>query len=234
MWEKFKYFGTTLTNQNDIHDEIKSGLNSENACYHSVFSSRLISKNLKIKIYKTVILPVVLNGCETWSLTLREEHRLRVFENRVLRIFGPKREEDGSWRKLHNDELHSLYSSPNVVRVIKSRRMRWAGHVACMGEGRGVYRVLVGRPEGKRPVGRPRRRWEDNIKLDLREIGIDRLNWIQLAQDMVQWRPSLNTVMEPSNNILNFKLLRSRYIFSCLHLIHVFSPIREDASQLPN
>jgi hypothetical protein len=100
---------------------------------------------------------------------LREEHVLRASENRVLRkIFGPKREEDGSWRKLHNDELHSLYSSPNVVRVIKSRRMRWAGHVARVGEGRGVYRVLVGRPEGKGPLGRPRRRWEDNIKLDLR------------------------------------------------------------------
>jgi hypothetical protein len=89
----------------------------------------------------------------------------------VLRIFGPKREEDRSWRKLHNDELHSLYSSPNIVRVIKSRRMRWAGHVACMGEGRGVYMVLVGRPESKRPLGKPRCRWEDNIKMDLREIG---------------------------------------------------------------
>jgi hypothetical protein len=119
----FKYLGTTLTNQNDIHDEIKSRLNSGNACYYSVqnLSSCLISKNLKIKIYKTVILPVVLYGCETWSLTLGEEHRLRGFENRVLRrIFGPKRKEDGSWRKLHNDELHSLYSSPNIVRVNKS------------------------------------------------------------------------------------------------------------------
>jgi hypothetical protein len=97
--------------------------------------SRLISKNLKIKIYKTVLLPVVLYGCETWSLTLGEEHRLRVFENRVLRkIFVPKRVEDGSWRKLHNNELHSLYSSPNIVSVIKSRRMRWAGHVARIGE----------------------------------------------------------------------------------------------------
>jgi hypothetical protein len=97
---------------------------------------------------------------------LREEHRLRVFGNTVLRrIFGAKREEDGSWRKLHNDELHSLYSSPNIVRVIRSRRMRWAGHVARMGEGRGVYRVLVGKPERERPLGRPRRRWEDNIKL---------------------------------------------------------------------
>jgi hypothetical protein len=127
---------------------------------------------------------------------LREEHRLRGFENRVLRrIFGPKREEDGSWRKLHNDELHSLHFSPNNVRVIKSRRMRWAGHVAHMGEGRGVYRVLVGWPEGKRPLGRPRRRWEDNIKLDLREIGIDGTNWIQLAQYRFQCRAFVNTVM---------------------------------------
>jgi hypothetical protein len=117
---------------------------------------------------------------------LGEEHRLRVFENRVLRrIFGPKRKVDGSWRKLHNDELHNLYSS-NVLRVIKSRRMRWAGHVACMWEGRGVYRVLVGKPEGKRPLGRPRCRWEDNIKMDLMEMGIDGANWIRLAQDRVQ------------------------------------------------
>jgi hypothetical protein len=127
---------------------------------------------------------------------LREEHRLRVFENTVLRrISGPKREEDGSWRKLHNDELHSLYSSPNIVRVNKSRKMRWAGHVARMGEGRGVYRVLVGKPEWNIPVGRPRHRREDNIKMDLREIGIDGAKWIRLAQDRVQWRAFVNTVM---------------------------------------
>jgi hypothetical protein len=94
-----------------------------------------------------------------------------------------------------NDELHDLYSSPNIVRVIKSRRMRWAGHVARMGEGRGVYRVLVWKPEGRRPLGRPRSRWEDNIKLDLREIGIDGENWIRLAQDRIQWRAFVNTVM---------------------------------------
>jgi hypothetical protein len=171
---KFKYMVTIPTNQNDIHDEIKSRLNSGNACYYSVKNllySHLVSKNLKIKLYKTAILPLVLYGCETWSLTLREEHRLRVFEIRVLRkIFGPKREEDGLWRKLHNDELHSLYSSPNIVRVIKSRRMRWAVHVARMGE-------------------------EDNIKMDLREIGIDGANWVRLAQDRVQWRAFVNTVM---------------------------------------
>jgi len=119
-------------------------------------------------------LPVVLYGCETWSLTLREERSLRVFENRVLRrIFGTKRGEvTGKWRKLHNEELNNLYSSPNIVRVIKSRRIRWAGHVARMGEGRGVYRVLVGKPEGRRPLRRPRRRWEDNIRMDLREVGV--------------------------------------------------------------
>jgi hypothetical protein len=118
---------------------------------------------------------------------LGEEHRLRVFENRVLRrIFGPKTEEDGSWRILHNSKLHSLNSSPNIIRVIKSRRIRWAGQVARMGERRGVYRISVGRPESKRHLGRPRRRWENNIKMDLREIGIDGVNWIPMAQDRVQ------------------------------------------------
>ena len=106
-------------------------------------------------------MPVVLYGCETWSLTRREERRLGVFENRVLRrVFGTKRNEvTGVWRKLHNEELSDLYSLPNILRVVKSRRMRWVGHVARMGEGRGVHRVLIGKPEGKRPLGRPRRRW---------------------------------------------------------------------------
>jgi len=139
----------------------------------NLLSSRLLFKTLKIKIYGTVILPVVLYGCETWSLTLREERRLRVFENRVLKkVFGPKRDEvTGEWIKLHNEELNDLYSLSNIVRVVKSRRMRWAGHVARMGEDRVVHRVLVGKPEGKRSLGRPRRRWEDNIKMDLQEVG---------------------------------------------------------------
>ena len=136
--EEFKYLGKTLTNENSIQEEIKSRLKGGNACYYSVqnlLSSSLLSKKLKIKIYRTIILPVVLYGCETWSLTLREERRLRVFENRVLRrVFGPKRDKvTGEWRKLHNEELSDLYSLPNIVRVVKSRRMRWTGHVARMG-----------------------------------------------------------------------------------------------------
>jgi hypothetical protein len=118
------------------------------------------------KIYRNIILPV-LCGCETWLLTLRAVCRLRLLENRVLRIFWPKKDKvAGEWRKLRNEELNDLYSSPNIVWVIKSRRMRWLGQVVHNVEGRGVYRVLVGKPEGKRPLGRPRRRWED-IKMDL-------------------------------------------------------------------
>jgi len=133
-------------------------------------SPGLISKNTKIKIYRNITLPVVLYGCETWSLTLREKRRLRVCENRVLRrIYGPKTEEvRREWRKLHNEELNDLYSSPNTVRVIKLR-MRWAGHVAHMGDREGAYRVLVGKPEGKRPLEKPRRRCEENIKMVFRK-----------------------------------------------------------------
>jgi len=174
--ENFKYLGTTLTNKNSIQKEIKSRLKLGSACYYSVrdlLSSNLLSKKLNIKIYRTITLPLVLYGCETWSLILREERRLRVFENRVLRrVFGPKRDEvTEEWRKLHNKQLSDLYSLPNIVRVVKSRRMRWAGHVARMGQGRVVHRVLVGKPEGKRQLGRPRRRWEDNIKMDFQEVG---------------------------------------------------------------
>ena len=135
-------------------------------------------------IYTTIILPVVLYGCEAWSLTLREEKKLRVFENMVLRrIFGPTRNEiKGEWRRLHNEELNDLYSSPNIVRVIKSRRKRWTGHVARMGEERGVYRVLLGKPKGKRPLGKHRRRWVDNIRMDLQEVGCGYMDWIGRAQ----------------------------------------------------
>jgi len=157
----------------------------------------MLSKNLKIKIYRTIILPIVLYVCETWSLTLREERKLRVSENMVLRrISGPRRDEvTGEWRRLHNEELNDLYSLPNVVRVIKWRRMSWAGHVARMGEEMGVYRVLVGKPEGRRPLGRPRRRWVDNIRMDLHEVGCEYMDWIGLAQDRDRWRTLVSAVM---------------------------------------
>jgi len=129
----------------------------ENAYFHTVqnfLSSSLLSKNISTKIYRTVILSVVLYECETWSLTLRKECRLRVLRDEITE----------EWRKLHNEELNDLYSSPNIFRVIKTRRMRWAGHVTRMGKRRGVYRILVGRLEGITELGRPRRRWENNIK----------------------------------------------------------------------
>ena len=177
---EFKYLETTLTNQNSIAEEIKSRLRSGNACYHLVqnlLSSRLLSKNLKIKIYRILILPVVLYGCETWSLTLREERKLRVFENMVLRrIFGPRRDEvTGEWRRLHNERLNDLYSSLNIVWVIKSRRMRWAGHVARMGEERGC----IGSCWGNRREGD---QWGD--------LGIDGWiisGWISRRWDVGIW-----------------------------------------------
>jgi len=157
----------------------------------------LFDGGLHIKTHRPIILPVVLYECETWSLTLREERRLKVFENRVLRkVFRPKKEEaTGEWRKLQIEELNDLYSSPNIFRMIKSRRTRWAGHVARIGEGRGVYRILVGKPEGKRPLGSPRSRWEDNIKIDLEKVGCEDMDWIELAQDRDRWRALVNAVM---------------------------------------
>jgi hypothetical protein len=149
-----------------------------------------------MRIYKTIILPVVLYVCETWSLTLREEHILRVFENRVLRrVFGPKRDEvTGEWRKLHNEELHDLYSSPSIFRIIKSR-MRWTGNVARRREKRNAYRLLMGKPKGKRPLGKPRREWVDNIRMDLGVMGWVDVDWIGLAQGRDKWRTLVNAVM---------------------------------------
>ena len=127
----------------------------------------------------------------------REECRLRVFEKGVLRrIFGSKKDEvTGEWRKLHNEELNDMYCSSNIFRVIKWRRIRWAGHIEHMGQIKGVYRILVGRSEGKSTLGRPRRIWENNIKMDLQEVGCGGMDWIELAQDRGRWRALLNAVM---------------------------------------
>jgi hypothetical protein len=144
----------------------------------------MLSKNSKIKIYRTIILPVVLCGCETWYLTLREERRMRVFVNRVLRgIFESKRDEvTGEWRKLHNEELNDLYCSFNIIRVIKSGIMRWAGHLARIGERRDVCRVLVGKSKGNGTFGTPRHRWEYNTKMDLHEMECRSMDLIDLAK----------------------------------------------------
>ena len=144
-----------------------------------------------------------------------------MFENRTLRrIFGPKRDEViGEWRKLRNEELNDLHCSPNIIRVIKSRRMRWAGHMALMGEGRGMYRVLVEKPEGKRPLWRPRGRWEDNIKMDLQEVGCGSMDWIELAQDRDRWQALVTAVMNlrvPGNFLTSCK----PFSFSRRTLLH--------------
>ncbi|KAJ4450195.1 hypothetical protein ANN_01602 [Periplaneta americana] len=172
-------------------------LNCVNRVKLEVRFACLLSKNLKVTIYKTVILQVVLYGCETWTFTLREEQRLRVFENKVLRkIFGAKRDEvTGEWRKLHNGDLHAFYSSPDIIRNIKSRRLRWAGHVARMGESRNAYRMLVMRPERKIPLGGPRRRREDNTKMDLMEVGYDDRECFNLAQNRDRWRAYVRAAM---------------------------------------
>jgi hypothetical protein len=169
--EVFKYWGTILMNQNSIQEKIKSSSKSGIACCLSVqklLPSSLLSKNVNIKIYRSIILPVVWYGSEIWSPTLREERRLRMFENSMLRnIFGPKRDKvTGEWRKLHNEELICLYSVPNITRVIKSRRISWEGHITQMGKRTCAYRVLVRKPERKVLLGRSRRRWDDNIKMN--------------------------------------------------------------------
>jgi hypothetical protein len=155
----------------------------------SVFPS--VVKKSKNENIQAIILPVILYGCETCSPTLKEEDSLRVFENKVLRkIFGPKGDEaTGEWRKLHNNELRD---SRSIIIIIKSRRMRWTGHVVRMGEERNMCGILVGKPEGKRPLGRPGRSWTDNIKMDILEIGWGGVDWIGLAQDRDKWRPLLN------------------------------------------
>jgi hypothetical protein len=157
-------------------------------------SSRLLSKNLRIKKYKAIILAVVLCGCEPCSLTLREECWLRVFENKSLkRIFWPKRNENGEWRRPHNEELNSLFGSRNIVRVIKSIRKRWAGHIARMKDDRSSLNILKGTPSGMRLLGWPRLRWEGNNRMRIKEIGINTRNLIDSAQDRDYWRGIVNS-----------------------------------------
>ena len=176
------------------------------------FVFQFANQKFKDLIYRTIILSVVLYGCETWSLTLREERRLRVCENRLLRrIFLPKKDGvTGKLIKVRNKELNDLHSSPNIDRVIKSRRMRLAGHVARMDERGGVYWVLVGKPEGNRPLGRPRHRWENNIEMDLQEVECGGKDWIELAQDKDRWRALVTAVRN-----LRVPLNAGNFLTSC-------------------
>ena len=176
LWNILNILGKTLKNKNCIREEIKSRVTSRHAYYHSVqniLSLISLSRNTEIKIHRTVILPVVLYGCEVLSLILREKHRLRMFKNRVLqKITGPKRDgETEGWRRLHNGELRDLYISPNMMWVNRSKRMKWVGHVACTREKRNAHGVFVGRPEGKKQLEKPWHRRDDNIKMDIQEVG---------------------------------------------------------------
>jgi hypothetical protein len=161
-----KYLGMTVTNQNLIQEDVR-GLNSNNACYHlaqTLLSSCLLSKNIEIRICKNIILPVVLYGCETWPLTLTEEHRLRIFENRVLiRIFLPK----GMKWWVGGENWFVICTLCSIIKMIKSRRMIWVENVARIGEKRNACRLLAGKPEGKRTLGRTRHKWMDNIRINV-------------------------------------------------------------------
>jgi len=180
-----------------VTKNLKSRLNSANAFYHSfqnVLSSCLLSKNLNIQLHKTMLLPVVLCAVKVDLLHLGRTQTEGVWEQVLRRILGPKREEVvGGWRRLHNEELHNLYASPNIIRVIKSKRMRWLGHVACMRQTRNAYNVLVEKTWREETTRKSRRRWEDNIKMDPGEMRI--LEWIHLVQNRDQWQVLVNTVL---------------------------------------
>jgi hypothetical protein len=170
-----------------------------NIAYYTDMPPAIYWLRLTCSEFHTSTLRASLGACLYSNMKFKWYYKKNIFSlmNRVLRrIFGPKRDGvTGEWRKLHNEELNDLYCSPNIVRVIKSRRMRWAGHVARMGKRRGVYTGLVGEPEGKRPLGRRRRRWENIIKMDLQEVGCGGMDWIELAQDRNRWRTLLNAVI---------------------------------------
>ena len=185
--EKFKYLGSVITRKNEIQEEIKARLKAGNACYFSVSTllrSRILSRNIKLRIYKTIILPTVLYGCETWPLTLKDEQRLKVFENKVLRkIFGPKKDEStGEFRRLHNAELRSMHPV-NIIEVISSRRLKWACKVVGLSNERIPKKLINAEPTGKRPRGRPKRRWEDSIKSDLMNLGLEGSPWTEICSD---------------------------------------------------
>ncbi|KAG7311679.1 hypothetical protein JYU34_002732 [Plutella xylostella] len=187
---RFKYLGCTVTDTNTRDEEIDTRIQSFLRCsaaLHKVLTSRLLSRNTKLRIYKTVIRPILMYGCEAWTLTQKEESQLLVAERKVLRkIFGPRQRPDGSWRVLKNAELEDLMAGANIVGETKAHRLRWLGHLQRMGEDRSAKRAYMGRPTGRRPVGRPRYRWSDAVEADLRELQV--VDWRETALDRQKWR----------------------------------------------
>ena len=189
----FKYLGSTVTSSNLIDEEIRLRMAAGSRCswaLDATFKSRVLSRATKTQIYTTIIRPIVIYGCETWRLTKESERRLNVFERGILRrIWGPVwDEEDGEWRRRHNHELMTLSGVPQITNIIRSHRLRWAGHVSRMEDGRLAKEVMVGKPMGTRPLGRPRKRWIDNVKEDMTILGVNPDAWMQMAEDRAVWR----------------------------------------------
>lgn len=185
----FKYLGEVMTERNEVQMEIKGRLAAGNRCYFSfqkLLRSSLVTRHLKLLVYKTIIKPVVMYGSETWTLTKRDEDRLCTWERKVLRKIYGAVNTNGQWRIRTNAELAQLYDSPNILADIKARRIRWLGHVHRMNEHRVPKKVLQAKPMGNRSVGRPRLRWLDDVEADLRKIGVR--NWKRLAESREEWR----------------------------------------------
>ncbi|KAI5639582.1 reverse transcriptase (RNA-dependent DNA polymerase) domain-containing protein [Phthorimaea operculella] len=188
--DKFKYLGCTVTDTNQREDEINIRIQNALRCsaaLHKVLTSKLISRRTKVRIYKTVIRPILMYGCETWTLTLKEEENLLVAERKILRkILGPVKNEDGIWRIRKNKEIEDIVREPNIIGESKAARLRWLGHVERMEEDRVVKKAYLGQPMGKRPVGRPRYRWTDEVIKDLHAL--QKPDWKQTAQNREEWR----------------------------------------------
>ena len=199
--DAFKYLGSTVTRDDCIEEEINLRIASAARCAWSLdgtLKSRLISKTTKTLIYKTIIRPILIYGCETWRMTKLLQDRMSVYERSVLRrIWGPIVDADtGELRRLHNDELMQRAKIPPIACVISAHRLRWAGHVARMGDERTPLQVMEGNPVGRRPLGRPRKRWRDSLKEDLQRIGIRHEGWQQQAQDRSRWRQTVRAAKE--------------------------------------
>ena len=193
MVSQFKYLGSTVHSKNIIEREVTLRIGAGSRCswaLDKIIKSRGISRRTKVQVYTAIIRPIVLYGSETWQLTKELERRLEVFERTILRrIFGPVRDEvTGEWRWRHNQELMDLARIPVITSIQRSYRLRWAGHVARMGDERTPKRVMMGQLQGRRPLGRPKKRWSDNLREDLQQLGVDHRRWMEQAAERRTWR----------------------------------------------